>query len=65
MKIRKDLKKSNLTVTLNVFLLKKKNMPAKISKINSNSDKHIVLLMIPKEEIEGWHYLALKKQQHY
>ena len=64
MKIRKDLKKSNLTVALNVLLLKK-NMPTKISKINSNSDKHIVLLMIPKEEIEGWHYLALKKQQHY
>ena len=64
MKIRKDLKKSNLTVALNVLSLKK-NMPTKISKINSNSDKHIVLLMIPKEEIEGWHYLALKKQQHY
>ena len=31
------------------------------SKINSNCEKQIILLMIPNEEKEGWHYLAVKK----
>ena len=35
--------------------------PAYISKIDSNSKKQIILLMIPNEEKEGWHYLAIKK----
>ena len=35
--------------------------PAYISKINSNSEKQIILLIIANEEKEGWHYLAVKK----
>ena len=35
--------------------------PAHISKIYSNSKKPIILLMIPKKQKEGWHYLAVKK----
>ena len=42
------------------ILTKKKNQ-AYISKINSNYEKQIILLMIPNEEKEGWHYLAVKK----
>ena len=32
--------------------------PAYVSKHNSNSDKQVILLMIPYGE--GWHYLAVK-----
>ena len=32
-----------------------------ISKINLNCEKQIILLMIPNEEKEGWHYFAVKK----
>ena len=32
-----------------------------VSKLNSNCEKQIILSMIPKEEKEGWHYLAVKK----
>ena len=39
--------------------------PAYISKINSNFEKQIILLMIPNEEKEDWHYLALKNYPHY
>ena len=35
--------------------------PAYISKINVNCEKQIILLMIPNEEKEGWHYLTVKK----
>ena len=35
--------------------------PAHISKINSNCEKQITLLMISNEEKNGWHYLAVKK----
>ena len=30
-------------------------------KVNSNCEKQIILLMIPNEEKEGWHYFAVKK----
>ena len=33
---------------------------AYISKINSNIEKQIILLMIPNEKKEGLHYLAVK-----
>ena len=33
---------------------------AYISKINTNCEKQIILLMIPNEEKDGWHYLAVK-----
>ena len=32
-----------------------------ISKINSNCEKQIILLMIPNWERQGWNYLAAKK----
>ena len=35
--------------------------PAYISKIDTNCQKQIILLMIPNEEREGWHYLAVKR----
>ena len=33
---------------------------AYISKYNSTREKQIILLMIPNEEKESWHYLAVK-----
>ena len=43
-------------------LKKKKTCSAYISKINSNCEKQITLLMITNEEKEGlWHYIAVKK----
>ena len=35
--------------------------PAFISKSNSDCENQIILLMIPNEEKESWHYLAVKK----
>ena len=44
------------------MLKKKKTCSAYISKINSNCEKQITLLMITNEEKEGlWHYIAVKK----
>ena len=41
-------------------VLKKLNIyPAYISKHNSICEKQVVLLMIPN--VEGWHYLPVKK----
>ena len=34
--------------------------PAYISKVNSNFEKQIILLMIPIEEKKGWYYFAVK-----
>ena len=54
--------KNNLTIALNILYIKEKEiLPAYISKHNSTSEKQIILLMIPNEEKEGWHYLAVKK----
>ena len=66
LKIGKDLKqnktKKTPTIALNVLYIKGKEIcPAFISKINSNWEKQIILLMIPNEEKEGWHCLAVKK----
>ena len=53
---------NNLTIALNIFYTKEKEIcPAYTSKINSNCEKQIILLMIPNKEKEGWHYLAVKK----
>ena len=58
----KLFKKNNPTIDLDIFYTKEKEIyPAYISKINSNSEKQTILLMIPNEEKEGWHYLAVKK----
>ena len=35
--------------------------PAYISKINSDCEKQIMILMIPNKEKERWHYLAVRK----
>ena len=35
--------------------------PAYISKNKSNYEKQIILLIIPSEDKESWHYLAVKK----
>ena len=58
--------KDDPTIPLNNLYIKGKGIwPANISKINLNSEKQIILLMIPNEEKEGWHYLALKNCMHY
>ena len=62
----KTREKNNPTVAFNILYTKEKEIcPAYISKINSNCDKQIILLIIPKEEKEAWHYLELKNCLHY
>ena len=54
--------KNKQTITFNVLYTKEKYIcPAYISKINSNYEKRIILLMITNAEKEGRHYLAVKK----
>ena len=50
-------------MALNILYIKEKETcSAYVSKINSNCEKQIILLMIPNEEKEGrLHYLAVKK----
>ena len=60
----KTFQKNNLTIALNILYIKEKEKeiyPAYISRHNSTREKQIILLMIPNEEKEGWHYLAVKK----
>ena len=58
----KTFKKNNPTIALNIVYIKEKEiLPAYISKNNSTREKQMILLMIPNEEKEGWHYLAVKK----
>ena len=58
MKTRKD----NLTIALTVLYFKEKEAcSAYISKINANCERQTIILMIPNEEKEGWHYLSVKK----
>ena len=58
----KTFEKNNSTIALHILYTKEKEIcPADISKINSNCEKPIILLMIPNEEKEGWHYHAVKK----
>ena len=52
--------KTNLAIALNILYIKVKESPAFISKIDSNCEKQIILLMIPNGEKEGWYYLAVK-----
>ena len=59
---RKTCETNNPTIALNIFYVQGKEIcPAYISKINSNCEKQIILLMIPNVEKEGWHYLAIKE----
>ena len=49
--IGKRLRKKNLTNALNILYTKEKEIcPAYISKINSNCQKQITILMIPHKE---------------
>ena len=60
--IGKRLRKIIQQIALNILYIKEKEIcPVYISKINSNCEKQIILLMIPNEENVGWHYLAVKK----
>ena len=55
------LEKHNPTITFNIFYTYKKEiLPAYILKHNLTCEKQTILLMISKEEKEGWLYLALK-----
>ena len=44
-----------------LYVTEKNIWPAYISKINSNCEKQVIPLMVPNEEKEGWHYLAVTK----
>ena len=58
----KTFEKNNPIIALNILYIKEKKIgPAYISKIYSNCEKQIILIIIPNEEKEGWHYLAVKK----
>ena len=62
----KTFEKNNPTITLNILYIKEIEIcPAYISNINSNCEKQILLLMIPNEVKEGWHYLAVEEQTIY
>ena len=53
---------NNPKIALNTLYIKEKEInPTYISKHNSTREKQVIILMIPKEEKEGWHYLAVKK----
>ena len=57
----KTFEENNPTIALNILYIKEKEMcSAYISKINLNCEKQIILLMIPNEEKERWHYHAVK-----
>ena len=46
------------TMGLNISYIKEKEIcPTYVSKINSNCEKEIILLMVSSEEKEGWDYL--------
>ena len=54
----KTFEKNNPVIALNIlYVIYFKN--------NSMREKEIILSIIPNEEKEGWHYLALKKYLHY
>ena len=44
-----------------MYIKEKQILSAYISKHNSTREKQIILLMIPNEEKQGWHYLAVEK----
>ena len=50
----KTFEKNDPTIVLNIWVIKEKEIyPAYISKINSNCEKQIILLMTSNEEKEG------------
>ena len=53
-----------MTNALNILYTKKgKIYPPDVSKETSNREKKVIILMTPNGK--KWHYLAVKKQQHY
>ena len=62
----KTFEENNMTITLNILFIKEKEIyPVYISKHNATCEKQLILLMIPNEKKEGWHYLAVKNYLHY
>ena len=62
----KKFEKNNQTIALSIWYIKEKERcSAYISRINSNCEKQIMLLMIPSKWKEGWHYLAVKNYLLY
>ena len=54
--------KNNQTIALSILYIKEKEIYlAYIGTHSSTHEKHIIFLVIPMEEKEGWHYLAVKK----
>ena len=58
--IEKSLRKIYQQLLLIFSMLKKKKYFRLIFQ-NITREQQIILLMIPNEEKEGWHYLAVKK----
>ena len=59
---QKKFEKNNRRNALNALYAKKcKIYTAYVSKYNSNREKQVILIMIPYGE--GWHYLAVKKEE--
>ena len=57
----KTFQKNVPTIALNISYIKEKQIcSAYISKINSNCEKQIIVLMIPNERKKGWHFLSVK-----
>ena len=57
----KMFEKNNATIAYNILYINEKGIcPACISKINSNCEKQIIFIIIPNEQKEGWHYLAVQ-----
>ena len=60
------IEKNNVTIALIVLYAQKKIHPAYVSKHNSNREKEVIPLMIPKgsgceaNKQGRWHYLAVK-----
>ena len=63
----KTSEENNATISLKILYIEEKDtLPACISKTNLNYEKQIILLVIPKEQKEGWYYLVVKTtSKHY
>ena len=58
----KTFEKINSTIALNIlYIFKKQIFLTYILEITSNCEKQIILLMIPNEGKDDWHYVAVKK----
>ena len=58
----KTFEKNNPTIDVNILYIKETEIcRAYISKISSNCEKQIILLVIPNKELARWYYLAVKE----